>query len=416
MSQSRTREPVQVGTARGAGLSTAVLITLGAVSAVAPFATDLYLPAFPNMASDLSTSAAGVQLSLTTFLIGAGVGQLVFGPLSDRLGRRGPLLVGLAIFVAASLVVTFAPTIEVLVAARLVQGLTGSAGMVISRAMISDASSGRQAAQAMTYMMAVVSVAPILAPIAGSVLVGAVGWRGLLGVVTVLGVLVLVAAAFVLQETRGADERADGRGRSGRNALEGVLRREYLGYTVANALAFASMMAYVSASPFIYQELMGMSGGAYAVAFALNALGLSIVSLISSRLTRRFSTTGLVGLGMTIQLVAVVIMLGMSLAGTPPISLVVPLFFAVAPLGLVLGNVSAMAMEQGGSNMGSASAFLGFLQFGAGGLIAPVVGMTGSGSTALAGTMLATSALTVVAFLVAKSSRNSGSTGPRNPG
>jgi DHA1 family bicyclomycin/chloramphenicol resistance-like MFS transporter len=181
--------------AAGAGrrIGVPLLVTLALLAAVPPLATDLYLPAFPAMTDNLSTSSAAVQLSLTAFLIGAGVGQVIFGPVSDRTGRVPPLVAGLAVYVAASAGAALAPTAGVLIGARLIQGLSGAAGMVIGRAVISDLAEGAQAARAFSAMMLVSGVAPVVGPLAGSTLAGSVGWRGLLWIVAVLGAISLAA-------------------------------------------------------------------------------------------------------------------------------------------------------------------------------------------------------------------------------
>ncbi len=189
-------------------ITVGLLVTLALLSAVAPFATDLYLPAFPQMVDDLHTSPTNVQLTLTAFLLGLAAGQLVFGPLSDRYGRVRPLVLGAAVCVLASVVAVLAPSIEVLVAARLAQGLTGAAGMVIGRAIISDLATGRAAARAFSLMMIVGGIAPIAAPLAGGFLVQPLGWRGALAVILALVVAMLVAALVVIRETHTEERRA----------------------------------------------------------------------------------------------------------------------------------------------------------------------------------------------------------------
>ncbi len=186
---------------RPTGITTPLLLVLGLLSAVAPFATDLYLPAFPQMTTELSASATTVQLTLTAFLVGVTAGQLVFGPLSDRFGRVPPLLAGAVLCVLASAAAVLAPNVGVLVVARLLQGLGGAAGMVIGRAVISDLATGRPAARAFSLMMIVGGVAPVVAPLLGGLLTGPIGWRGLLAIVLGLSVVMLVAVLAVVRET-----------------------------------------------------------------------------------------------------------------------------------------------------------------------------------------------------------------------
>ena len=377
--------PVRTTTtpSQGGGIGTPTLIALAMLAAVAPFGIDLYLSAFPAMTSDLSTSATGVQLSLTAFLVGAGVGQVLFGPWSDRIGRMVPLLTGLAVFIAASAVAVAAGSIEVLVIARLAQGLGGAAGMVIGRAMILDRESGPAAARALNLMMMIGGVAPVVAPLTGSLLADAIGWRGLLSIVGALGVLSLAATLAFVRESRPKAVRVAG----ARGSWAGLLDRGYIGHVIAFGFGMAIMMAYISASPFVYQEMIGLSAPMYGLAFAANAIGLVGATAISSRLARRFSIRALAAAGLVISLAAVLVILILTLTGAPAAWLMPPLFLAIAPLGLVFGNATALALSAvPPAATGAASAFLGLLQFVLAGIVAALVG---DGSTLpLALTML----------------------------
>lgn len=377
--------PVRTTTtpSQGGGIGTPTLIALAMLAAVAPFGIDLYLSAFPAMTSDLSTSATGVQLSLTAFLVGAGVGQVLFGPWSDRIGRMAPLLTGLAVFIAASAVAVAAGSIEVLVIARLAQGLGGAAGMVIGRAMILDRESGPAAARALNLMMMIGGVAPVVAPLTGSLLADAIGWRGLLSIVGALGVLSLAATLAFVRESRPKAVRVAGAGGS----WAGLLNRGYIGHVIAFGFGMAIMMAYISASPFVYQEMIGLSAPMYGLAFAANAIGLVGATAISSRLARRFSIRALTAAGLVISLAAVLVILILTLTGAPAAWLMPPLFLAISPLGLVFGNATALALSAvPPAATGAASAFLGLLQFVLAGVVAALVG---DGSTLpLALTML----------------------------
>jgi DHA1 family bicyclomycin/chloramphenicol resistance-like MFS transporter len=248
------------------GITGPLLVVLALLSALAPFATDLYLPAFPVMTGDLDTSATAVQLTLTSFLIGIALGQLVFGPLSDRFGRFWPLIIGALVCVAASAVAALAPTVAVLIIARFVQGLAGAAGMVIGRAIISDLAVGAAAARAFSLMMIVGGVAPVIAPIVGSLLVDDFGWRGILWVVGGIAVVMLVAAASVVRESHTTERRHAARlhHQTHGSPLSALKSRTYVGNTLTFGFAFAVMMAYISASPFVYQVMIGLSATGYA--------------------------------------------------------------------------------------------------------------------------------------------------------
>lgn len=401
-------------TTRQQGITSGLLLVLGLLSAVAPFATDLYLPAFPQMTTDLQASATTVQLTLTAFLVGVTAGQLVFGPLSDRFGRVPPLLAGAALCVAASAAAVLAPTVGVLVVARLLQGLGGAAGMVIGRAVISDLATGKPAARAFSLMMIVGGVAPVVAPLLGGLLTGPIGWRGLLGIVLGLSVLMLVAVLAVVRETHlrsrrdalRAERRASGATGSPVRALRS---RTFVGYTAVFGFAFAVMMAYISASPFLYQDMLGLGTVGYGIAFGCNALALMGVSILSAKLTATRSVTGVLTLGIALVLASTVAFALLVVTAAPVFWLAVPLFTAVGSLGLVLGNATALALGAVPQAAGSASAVLGALQFGLAALVSPLVSIGGEGTAApLAVVMLAAAVVAVVALVAARGRRGVG--------
>lgn len=387
------------------GITTGLLLVLGLLSAVAPFATDLYLPAFPQMTGELQASATTVQLTLTAFLVGVTAGQLVFGPLSDRFGRVPPLIAGAVLCVLASAAAVLAPNVGVLVVARLLQGLGGAAGMVIGRAVISDLATGKPAARAFSLMMIVGGVAPVVAPLLGGLLTGPIGWRGLLGIVLGLSVLMLVAVLAVVRETHLRSHRDALRAeRQGPGSpLRALRSRTFLGYTAVFGFAFAVMMAYISASPFLYQDMLGLGTVGYGIAFGLNALALMGISVLSAKLTATRSVVGVLTLGIVLVLASTVAFGLLVATGAPEFWLAVPLFTAVGSLGLVLGNATALALGAVPSSAGSASAVLGALQFGLAALVSPLVSIGGSATAApLAIVMLAAAVVAVLALLAAR--------------
>ncbi|MBF4584036.1 multidrug effflux MFS transporter [Curtobacterium sp. VKM Ac-2865] len=399
------RADIATSTTRQQGITTALLLVLGLLSAVAPFATDLYLPAFPEMTTELQTSATTVQLTLTAFLVGVTVGQLVFGPLSDRFGRVPPLVAGAVLCVLASAAAVFAPSIGVLIAARLLQGLGGAAGMVISRAVISDLATGKPAARAFSLMMIVGGVAPVVAPLLGGLLTGPIGWRGLLTIVLGLSVVMLVAVLAVIRETHLRSRRDELRAerQATGSPLRALRSRTFLGYTAVFGFAFAVMMAYISASPFLYQEMIGFGTVEYGIAFGINALALMGVSILSAKLTERYSVRGVLSLGIVLVLASTVAFALLVATSAPVVALAVPLFTAVGSLGLVLGNATALALGAVPSAAGSASAVLGALQFGLAALVSPLVSIGGSATAApLAIVMLAAAVVAVIALLAAR--------------
>ena len=352
------------------------LVVLAMCAAVAPLATDLYLPGFPAMRADLGVSASAVQLTLTAFLVGSALGQLVMGPLSDRFGRRSPLLVSTAVCALAGAVCAQAPTIGVLVAARLVQGLAGAGGMVIGRAVITDLVTGRAAARALTLMVTVMGVAPMLAPLAGGLLSGPVGWRGMLWTVAALCAAMFVAVLAGLRETHPRQRRAERP--SVLTAYRTVVTsRAFWVPTAGVGLAFSVVMAYISASPFVYQNVVGLSAVGYGIVFGITAVGLMATGFLSSRLVERVGPVRIVGTALTVQLLAALVLVVLTTSHAPTWLLPVLIFVAVSTNAAVIGNCAAIAMSQVREVAGTGSAVVGCVQFGAGGLVAPLVGMGG---------------------------------------
>jgi DHA1 family bicyclomycin/chloramphenicol resistance-like MFS transporter len=374
-----------------------LLIVLAMLAAVAPVATDLYLPGFPAMGVDLDAPASAVQLTLTTFLVGLASGQLVMGPLSDRYGRRGPLIASTAVCVLAGVVCAMAPNIGVLAAGRLVQGFAGAGGMVIGRAVIADLVTGRAAAKAFTLMVTVGGVAPVLAPLVGGLLSGPVGWRGMLWTVAGLCLVMFLGVVLVLPETRPPEARA------AHTSYAAALRRvagtrSYWGPVATLALSFSVMMAYISASPFVYQNVVGLSAVGYGIAFGVNAVGLVSVGWVTSWLVDGTDPVRLVRIALSVQLGATLALVVLVVTQAPTWLLPLPIFVAVACNGGVMGNAAALAMSQVREVAGTGSAVLGFCQFSLGAVVSPLVGLGGEHSALVpALVMMTASALGVVA-------------------
>jgi len=360
-------------------LPLATTLVLALLTAIAPLATDMYLPAFPQLAVDLGTSATAVQLSLTTFMVGLALGQLVIGPLSDQRGRRGLLVAGSALCAAAGLACALAPSIGFLIAARFVQGFAGAAGVVLSRAVVADRARGTAAAKLFGVMMLIQGVAPVLAPLLGGTLVTAVGWRGVFGILAGVSALMLVGVLAVVPETRPREARtAGGLATTLRDARTVLGNRRYLGWTGALVLGFAAMFAYISASPFVLQNVLGLSVGAYSVAFAANALGLGLVAGLGTRLVDRVAPQRLLAVGVTaVAVLSVLLLLDVALLGLPRWPTLVLLFLTISSLGLVFGNATTLATDEVAHAAGTGSAVMGALQFGVGAAVSPLVGLAG---------------------------------------
>jgi len=374
-------------------ISLALLLTLSLLAAFAPIATDLYLPGFPAIAEDLDSAASGVQLTLTTFLVGLACGQLLMGPLSDRFGRKKPLVASAVVCVLAGVATAVAPSLPVLVAARLVQGLSGAGGMVIGRAVISDLVSGRAAARAFTLMLTVGGVAPVLAPLVGGLLSGPIGWRGMLWTVTGLCVLMLVAVAVVLPETHPAEIR-QAAAISYPDAMRRVFRsRGYWGHTAVFALSFAMMMSYISASPFVYQHVLGLSEVEYGLAFGLNAAGLITAGAVAGRLLERIGPSRIVSVSITLQVTASLSLVVLVLLDAPGWTYAVAIFLAVLSNGGIMGSSAALAMGHVREVAGTGSALLGFTQFALGAVVSPLVGLSGDESAVAPAIVMASASL-----------------------
>lgn len=385
------------------GMTRSLLLIIALLSAIAPLATDLYLPAFPAMIDDLGTTAVGVQLSLTAFLLGSALGQLVFGPLSDRYGRVTPLIIGVIVCVVASAGAALAPTLAVLVAARLVQGLSAASGMVIGRAIITDVAEGPAAARAFSLSMLVVGVAPVVAPLAGGILAPALGWRGLLWVVTAIAALLLIGVIAIVRESHTPERRAhSAAARSNGVSPSAALRsRGFVANVLAMAFAFAVLMSFIAASPFVFQTILGLNTAEYGLLFGLHAIVLVAVSAMSARLSATVGPQRLLRIGVIVLLAASAGLTAIVLAGVPAVWFIAPLLIGVGSIGLILGNATALALDAARQAAGLGSAVLGALQFGLGAIVSPIVSAGGEHTAVpLALTMAACAAIATVACLL----------------
>lgn len=380
------------------------ILVLALLSSIAPLATDMYLAGFPRIATDLDANAASVQLTLTTFMAGLALGQLIIGPLSDRWGRRRPLLIGAVVCVLASFLCAIAPNVGLLIAFRFVQGFSGAAGVVLGRATVADTTRGAVAARIFSLLMIIGGLAPVIAPLLGGALLGPVGWRGVFGVLTVAATLMLLGAFFVLRETLPVERRHGGGASATFEATRKVLsNRRYLGYALAFMFAFGSMFAYISASPFVLQTTFGLSSGWYSVAFAANALGLTIVSLANARLVTRLGPRRLLCVGLGALLAVNIVLFTLALTGSLNAGLTLALLWlSIAAMGLIMGNAASLAVSQTPQSAGTGSAVLGAGQFALAAVVSPLVGLGGPDTAVpMATVMVASATISVVALLVA---------------
>jgi DHA1 family bicyclomycin/chloramphenicol resistance-like MFS transporter len=357
-----------------------MLLLVGSLAAFAPLCIDTYLPALPAIGRDLHASASEVEASLTACLLGLGFGQLFVGPISDRLGRRRPLIAGLAFFVLASAGCAFAPNAITLILLRFLQGFGGAAGLVTGRAVVRDQYSGHTAVRFFSLLILVTGMGPILAPQLGAGLLHFGSWRFVFIAFVVGGAILLSISVFALPETLPAAERhTGGLLVTVRLMREVATDRIFLANALACALGFGVLFAYVAGSSFALENVYGLSPQQFSLAFALNAVGLVAASQVNGRLigrvgSNKLMTGGLFGLAFAgIALIAVVSTGFLGLAGVLSCT-----FIALASNGFVSPNAQALAMNDFPRAAGSASALLGVLQFAIGGIVAPLVGLGGS--------------------------------------
>lgn len=358
-----------------------ILLMLGALSAFAPFAIDMYLPSFPSLAKAFSTDVEHVQLSLSAYFAGLSIGQLFYGPLADRFGRRIPLLTGIVLFTLASLACAMAPTLEWLIAARFVQALGGCAGMVISRAVVRDLCDPIHAAKAFSQIVLVTGVAPILAPIGGGFLLNHVGWQAIFISLVVFALLCGSAVARWLPETLPPEAPRPLLRNALRQYWQMLSDRNFMGFALIGGISMAGMFAYIAGSPFVFINLYGVPADHFGWVFGSNAAGFILFSQINARLLSRHGPSWLLTRVTRFYGAASLVLL--AIAAFQPAMLwwiCVPLFCCIASLGGIIPNASACAMAGQGSNAGSASALLGCLQFSIAALSSAAVGMLHDGT------------------------------------
>jgi len=374
-------------------------LVLGLLASLGPLCIDLYLPALPEMAGDLNTSTATAQLSLTAGLLGLGVGQLIFGPYSDKLGRMRPLLLSLTLLLAASLWCALAPNIDQLLIARLLQGLAGAGGAVISRAIARDLYSGHELTRFFALLMLVNGLAPIIAPVLGGALLQFMDWRGIFGVLAAIAVLLFTLASLKLDESLPAERRSQGGIFAMLRSLGGLLtQRQFMGLCLTQGFVMAGMFAYIGASPFVLQQIYGLSPQMFSLCFAINGVGLIISAQIASRLSIHFGERKVLKGGLTLAAVSSLLLLLAASLNAPLALLMVPLFFSVAVIGIVGPTASSLAMQSQGDKAGSASALIGVSMFALGACSVPLTGLGGTSSVSMALTIVGCYAVAITLF------------------
>jgi DHA1 family bicyclomycin/chloramphenicol resistance-like MFS transporter len=357
-------------------------LVLGALSSVGPFAIDMYLPALPAIGADLGSSVTAMQSTITAYFLAFGVAQLVYGPWADQAGRRLPLYVGLAIFFLGSVVCTLAGSAEMLLAGRFVQGLGGAAVMVVPRAIIRDLHTGHEATRLMAAIMLVISVSPMLAPLAGAGLIAVADWRAIFAVLSLGALASLVMTRFALRETLPPEARQPVRPRALLAAARMLLgHRGFLGLTLLGGFGMASFFVFIASASFVYTEQFGMSPTGFSLAFAVNAIGFFGASQMAAGLGLRFGAVPVVLVAAAGFAASTVALFALALLGLASLPVVMAgLFVANGFLGLVIPTTMVLALEEHGEHAGLASSLGGTLQMLVGGAMIVLAGPFFDGS------------------------------------
>lgn len=383
--------------------ATALLVVLGSLTAVAPLATDMYVPGFPAMGAALRTNSSAVQLTMTAFLLGLVVGQLLLGPLSDSLGRRRLLLGGAAGFAVFSLACAAAPDVYVLIAARFLQGVAGAVGMVLARAVITDRFTGADVPRHFAVLSQILGVAPVAAPVLGGAVLAVSTWRTVFVVLCLVGVLLLLGVLTKVPESLPPERRHRGGPAGTYRAMGGLMRdRAFLGYVLVLGLASGALFAYISGSSFVFEHVHGVTTGTYSLVFAVNAVGMLLGGAAFARLARRFRLNALLSAGVAVAgtgalaQVLVTAAFGETMAGTW-----ITLFVVMCGIGTLIPATMSLGQNIGRAAPGAASALLGGLQFLCGAVASPLVGLFGEDSSLpMALVMLVSLALAALALIL----------------
>ncbi|MFS0732069.1 multidrug effflux MFS transporter [Microbacterium sp. 1P10UB] len=351
------------------------IILLGALTALGPFTIDLYLPAFPVLEADFQTSATAIQLTLTGTMLGFALGQLIVGPLSDKVGRRIPLLAVTALHVIASVAAALAPTLLLLGGARVLMGMGAAAGGVVAMAIVRDLFGGRRLVVMLSRLALVSGVAPVAAPLVGSALLLVMSWRGIFVVLAIYGLVMLVCALFLVPETLPRSRRQDRETTTVLQRYKSVLSdRVFIGVLVIGGMTFSGLFSYLSSSSFLFQVTYAFSAQEYGLLFAVNSLGVVAGVQFASRLAARFGPQWVMAFSTGVLVVASIAIIVLDQAGAGLWGIMVPLFLFMTACGFTFPCVQVLALDRHGSAAGTAASLIGAVNFGVAGLISPVVG------------------------------------------
>ena len=354
------------------------ILILGALSAFGPLSIDMFLPALPEVQQDFHTTTSSVQLTLSCFMIGLALGNLFVGPLSDAIGRKKPLFMSMAIFTLASIGILFTESITVMIILRFIQGFTGGAGAVISRAISSDMYHGKALTKFLAMLMLVNGVAPIIAPAIGGVLLLFTTWRTVFLILTIFGVIMLLGSQWKLPESLPKAQRETGGIRAILSGFKSLLTtRRFMSPLVIQALTYVLLFSYISASPFLVQKVYEASPQTFSVMFAVNGMGLIMMSQVVSWLVDRYPMHMLLRMFTILQIIGVLLVACVLLWHLPLALLFIGFFILISPVAAIGTLGFSIAMDERTAGNGSASSLLGLVQFMLGGMVAPLVGIRG---------------------------------------
>jgi len=339
-----------------------IILILGLLSAFGPLTIDMYLPALPRIAEDFGVELSQVQLSLASYFVGLAIGQIFYGPITDALGRKKPLYIGLVIYGFASAGCALAPSVEVLILFRFLQAIGACSGMVISRAIVRDKYTANESARVFSLLLLIMGVAPILAPIIGGQMSEHWGWSSIFWTLTILSALTFACVLLFLPETYQGDSKL-----GFKETLKTYSRmfkdRNYLGYTISGGLIQSSLFAYITGSPFIFIKYFGVSTNTYSIIFGCNAFGLILFSQINGFLLKRISPQKLLKTVYPINACLGLVLIIFGTMNSNLMMVILGLFFYISMLGMIFPNSTACALESQGKNAGKASALMGTIQF-----------------------------------------------------
>lgn len=377
----------------------AYAIPLGLMAGLGPLCIDLYLPALPQLADDLSISTAATQLSLTAGLMGLGVGQLIFGPLSDKFGRTVPLFCSLLVLLLASIGCALSQDLNLLLICRVLQGIGGAGGAVLSRAIARDRFNGHNLTKFFAMLMLVNGLAPILAPVLGGAILSFTNWRGVFIILACIAVLLIIISRLKIEESLISEKRNPGSIFSAWALLGKVIcDKSFIGFCLTQGFMMSGMFAYIGASPFVLQDIYGMSAQTFSYCFAINGLGLIIASQISARLCPVFGEYRLLRMGLILAFIASLSLLLTGLMHATLSLVLVALFFTIASNAIISTTASSLAMQSQGTRAGSASAVIGVTMFTLGSISVPITSLGGTSLLSMGGTIFGCFTLAIIMF------------------